>query len=154
MIDFLNHKIIKPETVLFYCTRNAIRSPMAAALLQAYAGNEFYVDSAGVVAEDNIDGYVVAVMAEIDIDISDYVPKNFHDLQDNYFDLIITLSPESHHHALDLTRTMACDIVFWNTLDPSIYDDKREYLLQHYRLIRDQLQSKIENLFQQWQISS
>lgn len=135
-----------PGSVLFACTQNAIRSPMAEAIAKQLFGHRIYVDSVGVWAEE-IDGFAVAVMDEIGIDISGHKPKSFDDLEDSSFDLIISLSPEAQHRAVEMTRTMACDVEFWPTLDPSIIDGSRETMLDAYRQVRDALMERIKQRF-------
>ena len=96
-----------PGAVLFCCTMNSVRSPMAEGILKQLIGTKIYVDSAGV-REGEVDGFAVAVMKEIGIDISKHHAKTFDDLEDSSFDLIISLSPEAQHSAVEMTRTMAC----------------------------------------------
>jgi len=135
-----------PGSVLFCCTYNAIRSPMAEGLLKQLHGSRIFVDSAGVRAAE-IDGFVVAVMDEIGIDLTRHRSKTFDDLEDTSFDLIISLSPEAQHKAVEMTRTMACDVEFWNTLDPSIIEGGREERLDAYRTVRDGLMRRIRQRF-------
>jgi len=136
-----------PSAVLFACTMNSIRSPMAEGILKFLHGTRIYVDSVGV-READIDGFAITVMDEIGIDISRHNAKTFADLEDDYFDLIIPLSPEAQHKAVEMTRVMAVDIEFWNTLDPSIVDSEdRDLKLQTYRAVRDQLMDKIKTRF-------
>jgi protein-tyrosine-phosphatase len=135
-----------PEAVLFACTQNSVRSPMAEALLKHLLGHRIYVDSVGVRSRE-IDPFVLEVMDEIGIDLSKHRPKAFDDLEDTSFDLIVSLSPEAQHQAVELTRTMACDVEFWNTFDPSLIEGNRETRLQAYRAVRDQLQKRIEERF-------
>ncbi|MDA0996635.1 MAG: arsenate reductase ArsC [Proteobacteria bacterium] len=136
-----------PSAVLFACTMNSIRSPMAEAILKFLHGHHIYVDSAGV-RPGEIDGFAVAVMDEIGIDLSKHKAKTFDQLEDSYFDMVITLSPEAQHRAIELTRVMACDLEFWNTLDPSIVEsDDRETRLAVYRQVRDQLMERIKARF-------
>ena len=111
-----------PGAVLFACTMNAVRSPMAAAILRHLVGRRVYVESAGVRA-GGPDAFAVAVMDEIGIDISQHTPRTLRDLHDTSFDLIVTLSPEAHHQALELTRTMAVDVEYWPTFDAT-HDDR------------------------------
>ncbi len=136
-----------PHAVLFSCTRNAIRSPMAEGLLKYLLGHRIYVDSVGVRSLE-IDPFVVEVMDEIGIDLSKHRPKTFENLEDTSYDLIISLSPEAQHSAVELTRTMACEVEFWNTLDPSIVEGNREMRLDAYRQVRDQLMRRIEQRFE------
>jgi protein-tyrosine-phosphatase len=135
-----------PDAVLFASTQNSVRSPMGEALLKHLLGHRVYVDSVGVRTTE-IDPFVVEVMDELGIDLSKHRPKAFDDLEDTSFDLIISLSPEAQHQAVELTRTMACDVEFWNTFDPSLIEGNRETRLQAYRDVRDQLKKRIENRF-------
>ena len=135
-----------PEAVLFACTQNSVRSPMAEALLKHLLGHRVYVDSVGVRSRE-VDPFVLEVMDEIGIDLSKHRPKSFDDLEDTSFDLIVSLSPEAQHQAVELTRTMACDVEFWNTFDPSLVEGNRETRLQAYRDVRDQLKRRIEERF-------
>jgi len=135
-----------PEAVLFACTMNSVRSPMGEALLKHLLGHRIYVDSVGVRAGE-LDPFVVEVMDEIGIDVSKHRSKSFDDLEDTSFDLIVSLSPEAQHKAVDLTRTMACDVEFWNTFDPTLIEGSREVRLQAYRGVRDQLKKRIADRF-------
>lgn len=135
-----------PDAVLFACTRNSVRSPMAEGLLKHLLGHRIYVDSAGVRAGD-IDPFVVEVMDEIGIDMSRHRCKDFESLEDTSYDLIVSLSPEAQHQAVELTRTMACEVEFWNTLDPTIIEGNRTVRLQAYRDVRDWLKRRIEQRF-------
>ncbi|MBF0251764.1 MAG: arsenate reductase ArsC [Alphaproteobacteria bacterium] len=135
-----------PGAVLFACTMNSIRSPMAAAILRHFHGRDVFVDSVGVRALD-VDGFAVAVMEEIGIDISNHVAKTFDDLEDTSFDLVISLSPEAQHKAVDLTRYMSCEVEFWHTFDPSVIEGSREERLKAYREVRDELVAKIKEHF-------
>ena len=135
-----------PGAVLFACTENALRSPMAESILKHFHGRRIYVDSVGVRAGE-IDGFAVEVLDEIGIDLSRHRSKSFDDLEDEFYDLIITLSPGAQHRAVELTRTMAVEIEFWNTFDPSIVEGSRETLLAAYRQVRDQLLVRIGGRF-------
>ncbi len=137
-----------PASVLFACTLNAVRSPMAAAILRHLAGQRVYVASAGVRA-GVADGFVAAVMDEIGIDVSQHTPNTLADLHDTSFDLIITLSPEAHHQALELTRTMAVEVEYWPTFDASVMQGQgsREQILDAYRDVRDRLFRRIKDRF-------
>ncbi|QDO96729.1 arsenate reductase ArsC [Ferrovibrio terrae] len=135
-----------PGSVLFCCTMNSVRSPMAEGILKALYPKQVFVDSAGV-RKEKVDPLAVEVMDEIGLDISKHRSKNFEDLEDSSFDLIISLSPEAQHTAVDMTRTMACDVEFWNTFDPTIVEGTREQRLAAYREVRDFLNKKIRERF-------
>lgn len=134
------------SSVLFACTHNAIRSPMAEGLLKKLHGIRLYVDSAGV-REGDPDPFVTAVMAELGVDMSRHRCKTFDQLEDTSFDLVISLSPEAQHRAVEMTRTMACDVEFWHTFDPSIIEGTRETRLDAYRQVRDALLRRLKERF-------
>jgi protein-tyrosine-phosphatase len=127
---------------------NAVRSPMAAAILRHLAGQRCYVVSAGVRAGGS-DAFAAAVMDEIGIDIADHKPNTLDELHDTSFDLIVTLSPEAHHQALELTRTMAVDVEYWPTFDATMMvgHGSRDHVLEAYRAVRDQLFRRIKQRF-------
>jgi protein-tyrosine-phosphatase len=135
-----------PGSVLFCCTMNALRSPMAEAMLKHLHGRQIYVDSAGV-RIGPIDEFAVAVMDELGIDITKHKAKSFDDLEDGSFDLIVSLSPEAQHRAVEMTRTMAAEVEFWNTFDPSVLEGSRESRMDAYRQVRDQLMRRILQRF-------
>jgi protein-tyrosine-phosphatase len=135
-----------PGSVLFCCTLNALRSPMAEGLFKLFHNRRIFVDSVGVRAGE-LDPFAVAVMDEVGIDISRHRSKSFDTLEDTSFDIIISLSPEAHHRALEMTRTMACEVEFWNTFDPSIIEGGREVRLDAYRAVRDTLMRRIRERF-------
>ena len=136
-----------PSAVLFACTMNAVRSSMAEGILKFLHGSRIYVDSAGV-RQGEIDGFTIAVMDEIGIDLSKHKSKIFDDLEDAYYDIVIPLSPEAQHKAVEMTRVMACEVEFWNTFDPSLIEsEKREVRLDAYRQVRDQLLKRIKVRF-------
>jgi len=138
-----------PQAVLFACGLNAVRSPMAAALLRALRRNNLYVASAGV-RTGTLDPFAVAAMAELGIDISAHRPMSFEELDDLEglnFDLIVTLSPEAHHKALALTHRLAAEVEYWPTADPADIEGNREQRLDAYRAARDQLMARIKARF-------
>ena len=135
-----------PSSVLFACTMNSVRSAMAEGILKKIHGDSIYVDSVGkLVGEKN--GYMIQVMDEIGIDLSSHRPKTFESLDDTSFDLIISLSPEAQHAAVELTRWMSCDLVYWPTYNPDSIRGRREARLIGFRQIRDDLIDKIEGRF-------
>jgi protein-tyrosine-phosphatase len=141
----------RPQAVLFACGMNAVRSPMAAALMSQMFGKTVYVGSAGV-QKGELDPFAVAVMDEIGIDIARHKPITFEELEDLAglnFDLIVTLSPPAHHKALELTRTAAVEVEYWPTVDPTGAEGNREQRLNAYREVRDQLLARIRERFGQ-----
>jgi protein-tyrosine-phosphatase len=139
----------RPQAVLFACGLNSVRSPMAAALLRQALGTSLYVGSAGV-RKGELDPFAAAVMDEVGIDIKTHRPitiEELEDLEGLNFDLIVTLSPEAHHKALELTRTLALDVEYWPTADPTAIEGSREQRMNAYRDVRDQLLQRIRMRF-------
>jgi protein-tyrosine-phosphatase len=128
---------------------NAVRSPMAAGLFHQMFGKSVYVGSAGV-QKGELDPFAVAVLEEIGIDISRHKPVTFEELDELEglsFDLIVTLSPPAHHKALELTHTIAADVEYWSTVDPTGIEGSRAQRLDAYREVRDQLLARIRERF-------
>jgi protein-tyrosine-phosphatase len=149
MPEAAERAVERPLAVLFACGMNSVRSPIAAGLLAQMFGRAIYVGSAGV-RKGELDPFAVAVMAEIGIDIARHKPVTFEELEDMEglnFDLIITLAPEAHHRALELTRTSAIDVEYWPTADPTGLEGSREQRLDAYREVRDQLLARIRERF-------
>ena len=144
----------RPQAVLFACGLNSVRSPMAAGLFRQLLGPETHVASAGV-RKGELDPFAVAVLEEQGVDIAKHKPVTFEELEDwegLNFDLIVTLSPEAHHKALELARTLATEVEYWPTADPTAIEGNREQRLAAYREVRDQLQERIKVRFG-WQPS-
>jgi protein-tyrosine-phosphatase len=135
-----------PDAVLFSCSMNAIRSPMAAAMMKHLFGNAVYVESCGVRAGE-LDPLAVEVMDEIGIDLSHLHPKTFETLADTSFDLVITLSPQARHKAMEITRAQAVDVEYWKVPDPSAYEGTREQRLSAYRQARDEILKQLRQRF-------
>lgn len=139
----------QPSAVLFVCSRNSVRSPIAAALFGQIFGRTNHVASAGV-HKDELDAFAVAAMAEIGLDISRHKPTTLEELEEwegLNFDLIVTLAPEAHHRALELARTTAVDVEYWPTADPTAVEGNRDQRLDAYRQVRDQLLTRIRQRF-------
>lgn len=141
--------VAPPQAVLFLCGWNAVRSPMAAALCRQMFGHSIYVGSAGV-RKGELDPFVRTVMEEVGIDMGRHRPLTFEELEDwegLNFDLIVTLAPEAHHQALERTRTIAAEVEYWPTPDPTAIEGSREQRLDAYRAVRDQLTRRIRERF-------
>ena len=136
----------KEGAILFACTMNAVRSPMAAAMLRHLSRGGLYIESAGVKA-GSLDPLAAEAMEEIGLEIGKHKPRRFEDLEDGSFDLVITLSPEAHHKAMELTRTAATKVEYWPTIDPTAIEGSREQRLLAYRMVRDQLMQRLKQRF-------
>ena len=144
-----------PGAVLFACNFNRVRSPMAEALLKRFAGDRIFVDSCGlkpaVEGEDDppgdADPLAAAVMAEVGCDLSDFKAKTFDELEDDSFDLVISLTPEAQHRAVEMARGRAAEIEYWPIHDPTLTEGSRQARLDAYRLVRDSLAARIASRF-------
>ena len=149
-----------PGAVLFACNLNQVRSPMAEGLLKRLVGDRVYVDSCGLrlpaMTHDDardedvdagVDPFVRTVMAELGCDVGRHRPKTFDELEDSSFDLVVSLTPEAQHHAVELARGRAVDIEYWPTFDPTLIDGSREARLEAYRAVRDALADRIAERF-------
>ncbi len=133
------------QSVLFMCALNQVRSPMAEALAKHYFGKSVYVQSAGV-RKGEVDGFMVAALDEMGIDAKKHKPKTVTELEEwegLNFDLIVSLSPEAHHKALDLTRSVSADVEYWPMPDPTLVQGSRDQMLDAYRDVRDALMQRI-----------
>jgi protein-tyrosine-phosphatase len=138
----------KLQSVLFMCAYNAVRSPMAEALAKHFFGKSIYVQSAAGKRKGELDPFALSVLDEIGIDAHKHKPKSIEELEEwegLNFDLIVSLSPEAHHKALDLTRTVAADVEYWPTMDPTVMQGSREQMLDAYRDVRDGLMKRIKD---------
>lgn len=119
---------------------------MAEAIMKHFYGHRVFVDSCGVRAGER-DDFIPGILDEIGVDVSRHKSKTFDDLVDSNFDLVISLSPEAHHKAMELTRTNAIDVVYWPTIDPSLTAGSREQILDGYRACRDNLLKRMRDRF-------
>jgi protein-tyrosine-phosphatase len=133
----------RPGAVLFACNFNRVRSPMAAAVMRLVFGDQLYVDSCGLKPVGEIDPFVVQVMDELGADLSAHRSKSFDDLQDGSFDVVVSLTPESQHRAVEMSRGRAVEIEYWPTADPTLVEGSREARLAAYRQVRDELKARI-----------
>lgn len=135
-----------PRSILFVCGMNAVRSPMAELLARKALPPSTFIASAGVRVGER-DPFVDAVLAEEGLSLNDRQPRTMDELEDDYFDLIVTLAPEAHHAALELTRSMAVDVEYWPTADPTTVSGTREQILDAYRDVRERLKTRIAKRF-------
>jgi protein-tyrosine-phosphatase len=135
-----------PSSVLFACSHNAIRSPMAEALAKRLYGHGAYLDSVGVHATE-LDAFAVAVLDEIGVDLHAHSGKSFEDIEPSSFDLIVTLSPEAHHRALEFIRSTSTDVEYWPIPDPSAVEGSRDVRLEAYRRTRDLILARLKVRF-------
>jgi protein-tyrosine-phosphatase len=134
------------SSILFVCERNAVRSPMAQALAAAVLPRSIHLASAGILPGER-DSFVDAVLGEVGLSIGEHRPTGIEELEDMNFDLVVTLSPEAHHRALELTRTHAIEVEYWPTPDPTGIEGSRTQVLAAYREVRERLRARIAERF-------
>jgi protein-tyrosine-phosphatase len=135
-----------PSSLLFACSENSVRSPMAEALAKRLYGQAVYIDSVGVRASE-VDSFAAAALEELGIDVHRHHAKTFGDVDASSFELIITLSPEAHHQALEFTRGAAVEVEYWPVTDPSAIEGSRDIRLDAYRRTRDQILARLKARF-------
>ncbi len=139
-----------PGAVLFACNFNRVRSPMAEGLLRLRFGDRIFVDSCGLKADPAgraADPFAQAVMDELGFDLSAHRAKTFAELEDESFDMVISLTPEAQHRAVELARGRAVEILYWPTIDPTLAEGSRESVIEAYRKVRDDLAAAIQRRF-------
>ena len=138
-----------PQSVLFCCDHNAVRSPMAEGIMKQFYGTNTYVQSVGVKNDLEIDGFSVAVCQELNVELSRHRSRSFDEMEEwgedlSSFDLVLALSPASQRRALELTRFYHIDVEYWPILDPTGLGETREAKLASYRQARDQIIARLQ----------
>ena len=141
-----------PQSVLFCCDHNAVRSPMAEGIMKKLYGTECYIQSVGVKNDLEIDGFAITVCAEIGVELERHRSRSFDEMEDwgddlSSFDLVLALSPASQRRALDLTQFYHLDVEYWPILDPTGLGEARDARLDAYRQARDQIMKRLEDRF-------
>ncbi|WP_369060198.1 low molecular weight phosphatase family protein [Caulobacter sp. 73W] len=139
-----------PGAVLFACNFNRVRSPMAEGLLRLRFGDRIFVDSCGLKSDPagrTADPFAQAVMDELGFDLSTHRAKTFAELEDESFDMVISLTPEAQHRAVEMARGRAVEILYWPTIDPTLTEGSREAVIETYRKVRDDLAAAIQRRF-------
>ena len=147
-----------PQSILFCCDHNAVRSPMAEGIMKKLYGTGTYVQSVGVINDLEIDGFSIAVCEEIGVELSRHRSRSFDEMErwgDNLssFDLIVALSPASQRRALELTHLFHLTVEYWPILDPTGIGETREMKLVSYRQTRDQIESKLREKWGQFELT-
>lgn len=151
-VDSAKPDLTLPQSVLFCCDHNAVRSPMAEGIMKKFYGTQCYIQSVGVKNDLEIDGFAIAVCAEIGVELSRHRSRSFDEMEDwgddlSSFDLVLALSPASQRRALDLTRFYHLEVEYWPILDPTGLGEGREERLRSYRQTRDMI---VDRLISRW----
>ena len=147
-----------PQSILFCCDHNAVRSPMAEGIMKKLFGTGTYVKSVGVINDLEIDGFSIAVCDEIGVELSRHRSRSFDEMERwgddlSSFDLIVALSPASQRRALELTRLFHLTVEYWPILDPTGIGETRETKLISYRQTRDQILNKLKEKWGQFELT-
>ena len=147
-----------PQSILFCCDHNAVRSPMAEGIMKKLYGTGTYVQSVGVINDLEIDGFSIAVCDEIGVELSRHRSRSFDEMERwgddlSSFDLIVALSPASQRRALELTRLFHLTVEYWPILDPTGIGETREMKLVSYRQTRDQIVNKLKEKWGQFELT-
>ena len=147
-----------PQSILFCCDHNAVRSPMAEGIMKKLYGTGTYVQSVGVINDLEIDGFSIAVCDEIGVELSRHRSRSFDEMERwgddlSSFDLIVALSPASQRRALELTRLFHLTVEYWPILDPTGIGETREMKLVSYRQTRDQILNKLRQKWGQFELT-
>ena len=147
-----------PQSILFCCDHNAVRSPMAEGIMKKLYGTGTYVQSVGVINDLEIDGFSIAVCEEIGVELSRHRSRSFDEMKQwgddlSSFDLIVALSPASQRRALELTRLFHLTVEYWPVLDPTGIGETRELKLVSYRQTRDQIVNKLKEKWGQFELT-
>jgi len=137
-----------PQSVLFCCDHNSVRSPMAEGIMKKFYGTGTYVQSVGVKGDLEIDGFAIAVCQELGVELSRHRSRSFEELEQwgdalSSFDLVVALTPASRETALELTRVYHLEVEYWPIFDPSGQGENREAKLEAYRKARDEIASRL-----------
>lgn len=138
-----------PGTLLFACTYNRVRSPMARALMTRQFGGRLFVESCALRPAETTDPdpFMLQVMSEVGLDMSKHRPKTFAELEDGSFDLVVSLSTEAQRGATRFARNASVELLHWPTRDPTLVEGRRDAVLDAYRRTRDDLQAQIHRQF-------
>ena len=125
---------MRPQ-VLFVCVHNAGRSQMASTLLDLRSGGRIDVRSAGSAPADELNPVVVAVMAELGLDLSREFPKPLTDSAVRAADVVITMGCGD-----------ACPIFPGKRYEDWTLDDPAGQDVATVRRIRDEIDTRVQAL--------
>ena len=137
---------LSASSILFLCNHNIIRSPMAEHLVRLDFGNRIYTTSAGLIPGE-IDPFVTSVMDELGCELRGHVSQTIEDLDDTWFDVIVSLSEEADAAIKKSDRIGTDHYLYWPTGDPTVVQGSRPHRLDAYRAIRDQINERIRSTF-------
>ncbi|WP_268821726.1 low molecular weight phosphatase family protein [Octadecabacter dasysiphoniae] len=137
-----------PQSILFCCDHNSVRSPMAEGIAKKLFGTDVYLQSAGVKGDLDIDGFAISVCQELEVELSRHRSRSFDEMENwgddlSSFDLIVALSPASQRRAQELTRHSHLEVEYWPILDPTGLGESRDARLVSYRQARDQIHDRL-----------
>lgn len=135
-----------PSSVLFVCTLNSIRSPMAEGIMKKLYGADIYIQSCGLEAGE-LNDLMVSVMGEKGIDMSDHSSKSLDDLGDMSFDVAIAFTQDVAEALKAVFVDADTQIDIWPTPDPTAGDLNVRAMMDNYRAVRDTIMQRIKRKF-------
>ncbi len=135
--------------VLFVCIHNSARSQMAEAFLKKWGNGNFIVESAGL-EPGTLNPNVVAVMAEIGIDISHNKTQSVFDLfkAAKKYDAVVTVCDGANAEQCPIFPGNVKRLA-WSFPYPSSFKGTHEEILQHTREVRDTIEQKIKSFIEE-----
>ena len=136
----------KPKSVLFVCTLNSIRSPMAEGLMKQRYSSDIYIQSCGLEAGEFND-LMVAVMKEKGIDMSAHSSRTLESLSDTSFDVAIAFTEDVAGALKAVFDDSDTDIELWPTPDPTADAMDVRAMMNNFRAVRDTIEARIVRKF-------
>lgn len=132
----------KKKKLLFLCTGNSCRSQMAEGYGKIFLGKKYEVYSAGI-EKHGLNPYMVKVMEENGVDVSNQYSKTLNDLGDIDFDVVVTVCGDAHETCPMYLKK--AKIIHKGFKDPAKAKGTEEEILQVFREVRDQIKDYIKN---------
>ncbi len=135
-----------PASVLFVCTLNSIRSPMAEGMMKARFGDRVYVQSCGLEAGE-VSDLMVAVMREKSLDMQNHKSKTLAEMSDTSFDVAIAFNTDAESALRAFFDDSDTQIECWPTPDPTAGAMDVRAMMDNFRAVRDVIEMRIDKKF-------
>ena len=131
--------------VLFVCTGNSARSPIAEALMRHHGGNTVHVTSAGTHPRPRLHPHAVRVLrSEFGIDVAGQKPTDIGGLTTRRFDRVVTLCDKARERCPQFAHQPRR--VHWSLQDPATTRDAEEASYPDFRLIAADIETRVRHL--------
>jgi protein-tyrosine-phosphatase len=131
--------------VLFVCTGNSARSPIAEALLRHHTAEDVTVTSAGSRPKPRLHPNTIRVLRDaFDIDIADQQPRHLETLGGRRFDHVITLCDRAREVCPDFAdRPLR---IHWSIPDPAMAADTDQASYPAFQRTAGDIDTRIRHL--------